>query len=166
MGIVKFSNVVCRFLEARLEEADARRSSFEKQARQIVQSTKDLRRSTSSDLQRWALHCIYASCLNVAKLALAGNWPPLVSWINLALDWRRVLPLSVDVIYLYQVLLLQVGDCSDALHPLESAWGTQQYSGAVCHAVQANSDAAGVGEAACEAAHCRLCPQRLQPWPQ
>ena len=42
----------CRFLEARLEEADARRSSFEKQARQIAQSTKELRRSTSSDLQR------------------------------------------------------------------------------------------------------------------
>ena len=41
-----------RFLEARLEEADARRSSFEKQARQIAQSTKELRRSTSSDLQR------------------------------------------------------------------------------------------------------------------
>ena len=46
--------MLCRFLEARLEEADARRSSFEKQARQIVQSTKDLRRSTSSDLQRCA----------------------------------------------------------------------------------------------------------------
>ena len=41
-----------RFLEARLEEADARRSSFEKQARQIAQSTKELRRSTSSDIQR------------------------------------------------------------------------------------------------------------------
>ena len=51
-----------RFLEARLEEADARRSSFEKQARQIAQSTKELRRSTSSDLQRcgtraWAVSC-------------------------------------------------------------------------------------------------------------
>ena len=43
---------MCRFLEARLEEADARRSSFEKQARQIAQSTKELRRSTSSDIQR------------------------------------------------------------------------------------------------------------------
>ena len=54
--------MVRRFLEARLEEADARRSSFEKQARQIVQSTKDLRRSTSSDLQRWVLQCMPASC--------------------------------------------------------------------------------------------------------
>ena len=43
-----------RFLEARLEEADARRSSFEKQARQIAQSTKELRRSTSSDVQRYS----------------------------------------------------------------------------------------------------------------
>ena len=53
--------VMHRFLEARLEEADARRSSFEKQARQIVQSTKDLRRSTSSDLQRWASQGMCAS---------------------------------------------------------------------------------------------------------
>ena len=53
LGDLILGDAVCRFLEARLEEADARRSSFEKQARQIVQSTKDLRRSTSSDLQRW-----------------------------------------------------------------------------------------------------------------
>ena len=50
-----------RFLEARLEEADARRSSFEKQARQIAQSTKELRRSTSSDLQRCGTRAITPS---------------------------------------------------------------------------------------------------------
>ena len=47
-----------RFLEARLEEADARRTSFEKQARQIAQSTQNLRRSTSSDLQRCAIESL------------------------------------------------------------------------------------------------------------
>ena len=55
-----------RFLEARLEEADARRSSFEKQARRIAQSTKELRRSTSSDLQRCSFHtstcCSQCAC--------------------------------------------------------------------------------------------------------
>lgn len=55
-----------RFLEARLEEADARRSSFEKQARQIAQSTKELRRSTSSDVQRCSFHtsdcCSQCAC--------------------------------------------------------------------------------------------------------
>jgi len=57
--------MIFRFLEARLEEADARRTSFEKHARQIAQSTQNLRRSTSSDLQR----CAFASLNDDTSIA-------------------------------------------------------------------------------------------------
>lgn len=68
MGIIILckSHGVHRFLEARLEEADARRSSFEKQARQIAQSTKELRRSTSSDVQRYSF-CVLPTHTHAAS---------------------------------------------------------------------------------------------------